>query len=156
MKEFLSQRGVPYVELDVSKDRANADDMIRKSGQLGVPVIDVGGKIVVGFDVPKLESLLAQRGGQKVRFGLTVADADAVARKRGLPPVSGAYVGRVATSSPGDRAGLRQGDIVTEINSRAVRTVDDLEEALASLSAGSHVHVSYLRDSERRMAEVVV
>ncbi len=55
--------------------------MIRKSGQMGVPVIDIDGQIVIGFDVPKLESLLAQRAASGVRFGLSVADAAAVARK---------------------------------------------------------------------------
>ena len=111
---------------------------------------------MVGFDSPKLEGLLARGAAPRPRFGLAVADAAAVALKRGLPAASGAFVGRVKTSSPGDRAGLREGDIITEINSQAVRSAEDLEKALASLSADSRVSLSYLRDSERRMAEVVV
>ncbi len=156
MKEFLSQRGVPYLDRDVSNDRAGADEMIRKSGQLGVPVIDIDGQIVIGFDVPKLESLLAQRAASGVRFGLSVADAAAVAQKQGLPPALGAYVGRVVPSSAGDRAGLREGDIITDVNLQPIRGADDLQKALSALSRGSTVSLSYLRDSEKRMAEVVV
>mgnify|MGYP001577974673 CR=1 FL=1 len=53
-KEYLTTKNVPYTEVDVSTDRAKQQEMIAKSGQYGVPVIDVGGKIIVGFDKNKL------------------------------------------------------------------------------------------------------
>jgi glutaredoxin 3 len=59
VKRYLADRGVPYVDRDVSVDVQARDEMVRKSGQLGVPVIDVEGKIVVGFNRPKLDELLA-------------------------------------------------------------------------------------------------
>ena len=43
---------------DVSRDQAAARDMVRRSGQMGVPVIDIGGKIVVGFNRPQINTLL--------------------------------------------------------------------------------------------------
>ena len=57
-KGFLDEKGVAYENVDVSTDSAGRDEMIRKSGQMGVPVIDVDGQIVVGFDRERLEGLL--------------------------------------------------------------------------------------------------
>lgn len=57
-KKYLRERGVPFKDVDVSKDPIAARDMVRRSGQQGVPVIDIGGKIVVGFDRPKIDQLL--------------------------------------------------------------------------------------------------
>ncbi len=60
-KKYFRQRGVRFTEVDVSRDAAAARDMVRRSGQQGVPVIDIGGKIVVGFDRPKIDRLLGLR-----------------------------------------------------------------------------------------------
>lgn len=101
-KRYLSERGVPFTEFDVSLDRAAAQEVVRLTGQMAVPVIVVDGEVVVGFDRPQLERLLAAKGGaQRPRFGLRVADASRVARKVGAVPVFGALVGGVAPGSPG-------------------------------------------------------
>lgn len=60
-KKYLSERGVPFKDIDVSKDTAAARDMQRRSRQTGVPVIDIGGKIIVGFDRPKIDRMLNLR-----------------------------------------------------------------------------------------------
>ncbi|MEZ0395974.1 MAG: Uxx-star family glutaredoxin-like (seleno)protein [Anaerolineales bacterium] len=60
-KKYFRERGVRFKEVDVSRDAAAARDMVRRSGQQGVPVIDIGGKIVVGFDRPKIDKLLGLR-----------------------------------------------------------------------------------------------
>jgi glutaredoxin-like YruB-family protein len=60
-KKYLRARGVPFRDVDVSRDRAAARDMVRRSGQQGVPVLDIGGKIVVGFNRPKIDKLLGLR-----------------------------------------------------------------------------------------------
>ena len=57
-KAFLSERGVPFADIDVAADAVKAQEMIQKSGQMGVPVIDVEGDIVIGFDRDKLVKLL--------------------------------------------------------------------------------------------------
>jgi glutaredoxin len=49
---------VQFVEHDVSKDREAAREMITKSGQMGVPVIDIEGNIIVGFDQTNIKRLL--------------------------------------------------------------------------------------------------
>lgn len=58
VKAFLKEKGVEFQDVDVSVSRESADEMIKKTGQMGVPVVDIDGKIVVGFDREKIESLL--------------------------------------------------------------------------------------------------
>ncbi|AUG56336.1 MAG TPA: NrdH-redoxin [Ruminiclostridium sp.] len=58
-KKYLDGKNVQYEEFDVSKDRDAAMEMINKSGQRGVPVIDVNGEIIVGFDKARLDSLIS-------------------------------------------------------------------------------------------------
>ncbi len=58
VKDFLKEKRVNYKEIDVSKDQTAAQEMINKSGQMGVPVIDFDGEIVIGFDEEKIESLI--------------------------------------------------------------------------------------------------
>jgi len=57
-KEYFKKHGVKYEEKDASKDPDAVQEMLQKSGQLGVPVVDVDGKIVIGFDQPRLAELL--------------------------------------------------------------------------------------------------
>jgi glutaredoxin 3 len=57
-KRYLRERGVRFRDVDVSKDQAAARDMARRSGQQGVPVIDIGGRIVVGFNRSEVDRLL--------------------------------------------------------------------------------------------------
>ncbi len=57
-KEYMKEKGVEYTEVDVSTDQEAAAKMVEKSGQMGVPVIDVDGKIIVGFDKDELKSAL--------------------------------------------------------------------------------------------------
>ncbi len=57
-KRYLRERGIRFRDVDVSRDPAAARDMVRRSGQQGVPVIDINGKIVVGFDRAKINQLL--------------------------------------------------------------------------------------------------
>lgn len=58
VKSFLRANNIEFEEIDVSRDEAKAQEMILKSGQMGVPVIDIDGKIVKGFDKPLLEEIL--------------------------------------------------------------------------------------------------
>jgi glutaredoxin len=57
-KTYLKQNDVAFEDVDVSRDREQAMDMIRKSGQRGVPVIDYNGEIIVGFDKKRLSELI--------------------------------------------------------------------------------------------------
>ncbi|MEX2090878.1 MAG: glutaredoxin domain-containing protein [Candidatus Paceibacterota bacterium] len=57
-KEYFKSKNVEYTEYDVMSDVSKRDEMVKKSGQLGVPVIDINGKIVIGFDRPKINEYL--------------------------------------------------------------------------------------------------
>ncbi|MEK7560462.1 MAG: glutaredoxin family protein [Patescibacteria group bacterium] len=57
-KDFFDKNNVPYTEKDVVADSAARDAMIAKSGQMGVPVIDIDGKLTIGFDQPRIKELL--------------------------------------------------------------------------------------------------
>ncbi len=57
-KQYFRRNKVRFRDIDISKDQAAARDVMRRSGQMGVPVIDIGGKIIVGFNKPKINKLL--------------------------------------------------------------------------------------------------
>lgn len=57
-KDYFKEHNIAYEEKDVTVDIPAQEAMIEKSGQMGVPVIDVGGEIVIGFDRGRLEELL--------------------------------------------------------------------------------------------------
>lgn len=58
IKRHLQEHGVKYREIDVSADQKAAEEMVRKSGQQGVPQTDINGQIIVGFDKNRINSLL--------------------------------------------------------------------------------------------------
>ena len=58
LKEFLKQHDVEYEEIDVGEDEDGRKEMIEKSGQMGVPVLEINGQIVVGFDKARILELL--------------------------------------------------------------------------------------------------
>lgn len=60
-KEFFKEHNIEFEEFDVFKDDQAREEMIQKSGQLGVPVTDVDGQIVIGFDRTRLKQLLGIR-----------------------------------------------------------------------------------------------
>lgn len=61
-KAHLRERHVPFREVDVSRDAAAARDLVRRTGQMGVPVIEIDGRPAVGFDRPQISRLLGLRG----------------------------------------------------------------------------------------------
>ncbi len=57
-KEFFKKNNIAYQERDVAADQKARQDMITRSGQMGVPVIDVDGKLIIGFDQTRLKEAL--------------------------------------------------------------------------------------------------
>lgn len=60
-KAYLHERRVPFREVDVSRDAAAARDLVRRTGQMGVPVVEIDGRPVVGFDREAIDRLLGLR-----------------------------------------------------------------------------------------------
>lgn len=61
-KEFLKQQGVPFTDINVAANAQAAEDLVEKSGQMGVPVLDIDGTIIVGFDREAITAALKRRG----------------------------------------------------------------------------------------------
>ncbi|MEK6727997.1 MAG: glutaredoxin domain-containing protein [Candidatus Omnitrophota bacterium] len=58
LKQFLKDNNIIYQDLDVSTNQPASEEMVQKSGQMGVPVLDIDGNIIVGFDKEKIKTAL--------------------------------------------------------------------------------------------------
>lgn len=145
-KAFLTSQGVQFTEKNVAADRRAAEEMVRISGQRGVPVITVDGKVVIGFNQPRLKQLLSQ---SRPRLGASIADAASQVEKHPGIPETGAYVGRVRRRSPADTAGLRPGDVIIGLGGQPVRTSDDVHRLLSTLPVERDVSLTVVRDGEQ-------
>jgi len=58
LKEYLKEKGIKFEDINVAVDKEAAKEMVEKSGQMGVPVSDINGDIVIGFDKVKINQLL--------------------------------------------------------------------------------------------------
>jgi len=59
-KDFFKEKGIEFEDIDVSKDQEAGKQMVEKSGQMGVPVIEINDKIIVGFNKPEIERILEE------------------------------------------------------------------------------------------------
>jgi glutaredoxin-like YruB-family protein len=57
-KDFFRKNNIRFTEYNVARDQRRADEMMRKTGQMGVPVIDINGKIIIGFNQAEVEKAL--------------------------------------------------------------------------------------------------
>jgi S1-C subfamily serine protease len=92
--------------------------MVRRTGQMGVPVTALGGEMVVGFDRPRLERLIqrVQAAPKPATLGAAVKDA----------PEGGVLVGTVHPGSPAERGGLQAGDVIMTVDGAPLGGVDGL------------------------------
>jgi glutaredoxin 3 len=156
VKEFLSQRGIDFKERDVSRNPSDAQELMRSTGQMGVPVTIINGQIVVGFDRGRLARLITQtQTRQRPSFGASIADASKITAKQGSGITLGAYVGMARPGSVADRIGLVSGDIITELNMKSIANASDLEHALSSLNNGRHFSLSFIRGNKTMTTEGV-
>lgn len=58
VKQYMDKLGVEYEVRDIERDHSFASESVEKSGQMGIPVIDIDGEIIVGFDKPKIDKAL--------------------------------------------------------------------------------------------------
>lgn len=58
LKEFLKEKNIEFEDIDISKDEKARDEIIKKSGAMGTPIVEIDGEIVVGFDKEKITKLL--------------------------------------------------------------------------------------------------
>ncbi len=60
VKDYLKEKSIHFTDIDVGSDAAAANEMVKTSGQMGVPVIDIDGEIIVGWNKSALEEALAK------------------------------------------------------------------------------------------------
>ena len=145
-KEYLRQKGVAFTERNIELDRAGAQEVMRRTGQMGVPVIVDGDDVIVGFDRARLDKLAVRHApppppidpAVRPKVGLRVKDA-----------TGGAEVGYIHPGSPAEQAFIRVGDVIVDLNGRAVRSAADLEAALASLVPSQHAGQTVAVDVRR-------
>jgi len=58
IKQFLKDNNITFEDIDVSNNQQAAEEMVQKSGQMGVPVLDIAGEIIIGFDKDKIKTAL--------------------------------------------------------------------------------------------------
>ncbi len=58
VKRYLTEQKITFREVDVSRDQAAAKDLVRRTGQMGVPVVEIDGRPVIGFDKPRIDRML--------------------------------------------------------------------------------------------------
>ena len=159
-KEYLRSKNVPFVDKDVASDYEAAMEMIRRTGQQGVPVIATEDEVILGFDQPRLAKLAEKFAGPKrPPLGLLAADAEQYLQRHPeaaatIPAgTKGVYVGEIRPGSVAETSGIRRGDVIQSLAGKRVRNMAALDQLIATLTAGERVSVRYLSDGQERETE---
>jgi glutaredoxin-like YruB-family protein len=154
-KEYLRANNVEFEEKDVSSDYNAAMEMVRRSGQQGVPVITTEDDVILGFDKVRLARLVQKFSGPKrPALGLLAADAEQYLAKHPdeaatYPEgIKGIYVGDVRPNSVAANSGVRHGDVIQAVANKRVRNMHGLDQLISTLKAGESVVVRYVRDGQ--------
>lgn len=149
LKNYLRQRGIPFVEHDVSRDPYRANEMVRLSGQQGVPVSVIDGNVILGADMGRINQILAQRANSSPKLGLSIADADRIAAKKGTQLPKGAYVGRVHPASAGALAGVQPRDVIVQLAGQPVQGQADVHRISDRLQFDQQIDLVVWRAGQR-------
>ncbi len=130
-------------------------EMIRVSGQQGVPVTVSNGDVILGFDQQKFAKLAAKFAGPKrPPLGILAADAEDYLAKHPekaekVPAgTKGVYIGKIRPKTVAARHDLRVGDIITSFAGKRVRTMAALDQMVETLKAGDKATAKFIRDGE--------
>ena len=123
---------MPFREIDVSRDAAAGQEMVRLSGQRGVPVVTIDKQVIVGFDRSGIDRALAS--AQRPRLGAAVASAADMRAQGRCNTGRGAYVGSVHPGGVADRAGVRVGDVIVAFGNQDVQSDVHLQQLLAGVT----------------------
>jgi glutaredoxin-like YruB-family protein len=158
---FLRSRNVPFKEIDVSRDQQAAMEMVRRSGQQGVPVTVAGDEVILGFDQARLGRLADRLATPKRKpLGILAADAEEyLARHPDLAEnvpegTKGVYIGKIRPDTVSEQAGLQAGDIITGFAGKKVRTMGQLDQLVDTLKSGDRATVRYLRQGAEATADL--
>lgn len=129
---------------------------MKLTGKSEVPVTVIEGQVVVGFDQPRIEWLIAQAPSNiPLKFGAAVADIGK-SGKKDLPIVFGVYVGRIKPGSIAEKVGLATGDIIIQMNNQGISRATHLELLFAKIKQGDKLSIVFIRDNVLNTAEVTI
>jgi Do/DeqQ family serine protease len=118
-------------------------------------IAPAGGNVGIGFAIPAnmvrtvVEQLERSGKVQRGRIGVAVQSVTPdIAAAAGLPQAKGAIVGSIEKNSPAERAGLKAGDVIIEIDGKAVSSASDLRNRIGLRESGSKVTLTYLRQGQ--------
>src|SRR5258708_22765108 len=154
-KRWFKDHGVSYTEHDVSRDPVKATEMYRLTGEGSVPVIRIGGQVMIGFDPLQLAKLLPDAGNgngaagpsaEKVSLGMAAQSlTQDKADELGLPSAFGVVVGPVRQGGPAASAGLREGDVPVGIGSHTRQNLAQLRGLVAANEPGGSIDLAGFR-----------
>src|SRR5438445_8183888 len=155
-KRWFQEHGIKYTEYDVNRDPTRAAEMFRLTGQGAVPVIRVGGQVLVGFDPLRLARLLPANGGtdrdaSAPRMSMGMAAQSLTAEKAaelGLAAPFGVVVGQVRDGGPAARAGIQAGDAIIGLGSYTLQNLTQLQNVLAAKRPGDSLELKIWRDRQ--------
>lgn len=134
-------------------------EMVRRSGQQGVPVIATADEVIVGFDEPRLKRMIQRVSGPK-RQPLGVLGADAADYLRRHPEAgggapegtTGVFAGDIRPGSVAEQAGLRKGDIIVGCAGKRVKDMASLDALISTVKPGGQIGIRFIRQGEEQMA----
>jgi S1-C subfamily serine protease len=136
-------------------------EMIRRSGQQGVPVITTDEDVIVGFDQVRLAKIAERLAGPKrPPLGVLGANAESYLARHpeaaAIAPAGtrGVYIGEVRPGSVAEKAGLKPGDILIGMAGKRVRNMTALDQMVDFLKAGDHAEVRYIRGGNEGTADL--
>jgi serine protease Do/serine protease DegQ len=147
-----------FIQTDASINPGNSGGaLVNLRGELiGINTAIIGpagGNVGIGFAVPSamaravMEQIVRYGEVRRGRLGIEMADVTPeVQRKLRLPSLDGALIAKVDPGSPAERAGLREGDVVTALNGRTVRGFNDLRARLGLTPVGEEVEMNVVRE----------
>lgn len=159
-----------YIQTDAAINRGNSGGpLVNMKGEvIGITsniLTPSGGNIGIGFAVPsnmakKVASQLRDKG-RVIRgwLGVTIVpqgiDAD-LQKTLNLKSKKGAVINSVATGGPADKAGLKQYDVVTEVNGQVVESPTDLRMKIADIQPGTKVEIKVVRDGKEKVITATI
>jgi serine protease Do len=157
-----------FLQTDAAINRGNSGGaLVNTSGELiGINsqiLSPSGGNIGIGFAIPSnmakavMDQLLKSGKVHRGMLGVTIQSVDAdLAASLSLPAARGAIVTSVSSTGPAEKAGIKRGDVITSVNDQPVADTNSLRNLVASMTPGTKVTITALRDGKEQSFQLAL